>query len=79
MLAGKQRSADVILAPAGGGPAIITDPVGVRMDTLRLGVNLKLTSRAQRDAQEKKPGRHLSGFGQAPDAAGFPNPPRWPM
>jgi hypothetical protein len=76
MLAGRQRSADVILAPAGGGPAIITDPVDVRMDSLRLGVNLRLASRAPRDAREKEPGRHLSGFGQAPDTAGFPCPPR---
>jgi outer membrane immunogenic protein len=35
------QSAD--LTPAGGGPAVAVDKVNVRMDTLRLGVNLKLT------------------------------------
>jgi hypothetical protein len=57
MLAGKQRSADVILAPAGGGPAIITDPVDVRMDTLRLGVNLKLTEPRPAGRAGKEAGR----------------------
>jgi outer membrane immunogenic protein len=32
------------LVPVGGGPAVVTDKVDVRMDTIRLGVNIKLTN-----------------------------------
>ena len=37
-------SKDTGLTPAGGGPALVTDKVDVRMDTIRLGVNVKLTN-----------------------------------
>ena len=37
-------SKDTGLVPAGGGPALVTDKVDVRMDTIRLGVNVKLTN-----------------------------------
>jgi outer membrane immunogenic protein len=36
-------SQDTGLAPAGG-PVVVTDKVDVRMDTIRLGVNIKLTN-----------------------------------